>query len=209
MKLKIEYKKVEDLEPYELNSRTHSEEQVVQIANSIKEFGFTNPILLDGDNGILAGHGRLAASKLLEMKEVPTIQLSGLSEAQKRAYVIADNKIALNAGWDNDILKLEITDLMDAKYDVSLIGFDDKEILKLFDDEKGAVVGEIKFSEELLESHNYVVLYFDNDIDWLSAQTHFKLDSVYSKRSNGKPWNKGIGRVVHGGNYLTNLSREK
>jgi ParB-like chromosome segregation protein Spo0J len=153
MKLKIEYKKVEDLAPYELNSRTHSEEQVVQIANSIKEFGFTNPILLDGDNGILAGHGRLAASKLLELKEVPTIQLSGLSEAQKRAYVIADNKIALNAGWDNDILKLEITDLMDAKYDVSLIGFDDKELLKLFDDEKGAVVGEIKFSEELSLIH--------------------------------------------------------
>jgi ParB-like chromosome segregation protein Spo0J len=208
MKLKIEYKKVEDLAPYELNSRTHSEEQVVQIANSIKEFGFTNPILLDGDNGILAGHGRLAASKLLEMKEVPTIQLSELSEDQKRAYVIADNKIALNADWDTDILKMELTDLMDAKYDVSLLGFDDKEILKLFDDEKGAVVGEIKFSEELLESHNYVVLYFDNDIDWLSAQTHFKLDSVYSKRSNGKPWSKGIGRVVHGGNYLTNLHEE-
>ncbi len=208
MKLKIEYKKVEDLAPYELNSRTHSEEQVVQIANSIKEFGFTNPILLDGDNGILAGHGRLAASKLLEMKEVPTIQLSELSEDQKRAYVIADNKIALNADWDTDILKMELTDLMDAKYDVSLIGFDDKEILKLFDDEKGTVVGEIKFSEELLESHNYVVLYFDNDIDWLSAQTHFKLDSVYSKRSNGKPWSKGIGRVVHGGNYLTNLHEE-
>ena len=208
MKLKIEYKKVEDLAPYELNSRTHSEEQIVQIANSIKEFGFTNPILLDGDNGILAGHGRLAASKLLEMKEVPTIQLSELSEDQKRAYVIADNKIALNADWDNDILKLELTDLMDAKYDVSLIGFDDKEILKLFDDETSAVVGEIKFSEELLESHNYVVLYFDNDIDWLSAQTHFKLDSVYSKRSNGKPWSKGIGRVVHGGNYLTNLHEE-
>jgi ParB-like chromosome segregation protein Spo0J len=208
MKLKIEYKKVEDLAPYELNSRTHSEEQVVQIANSIKEFGFTNPILLDGDNGILAGHGRLAASKLLEMKEVPTIQLSGLSEDQKRAYVIADNKIALNAGWDNDILKLEITDLMDAKYDVSLIGFDDKEVLKLFDDEKDTVVGEIKFSEELLESHNYVVLYFDNDIDWLSAKSHFQLDSVYSKRANGKPWSKGTGRVVHGGEYLTRLGGE-
>lgn len=206
MKLKIEYKKVEDLAPYELNSRTHSEDQVVQIANSIKEFGFTNPILLDGDNGILAGHGRLAASKLLELKEVPTIQLSGLTADQKRAYVIADNKIALNADWDTDILKLEITDLMDAKYDVSLVGFNDKEILKLFDDEKDTVVGEIKFSEELLESHNYVVLYFDNDIDWLSAQTHFKLDSVYSKRSNGKPWSKGIGRVIHGGNYLTNLN---
>ncbi len=206
MKLKIEYKKVEDLAPYELNSRTHSEDQVVQIANSIKEFGFTNPILLDGDNGILAGHGRLAASKLLELKEVPTIQLSGLTADQKRAYVIADNKIALNADWDTDILKLEITDLMDAKYDVSLVGFNDKELLKLFDDEKDTVVGEIKFSEELLESHNYVVLYFDNDIDWLSAQTHFKLDSVYSKRSNGKPWSKGIGRVVHGGNYLTNLN---
>jgi ParB-like chromosome segregation protein Spo0J len=206
MKLKIEYKKVEDLAPYELNSRTHSEDQVVQIANSIKEFGFTNPILLDGDNGILAGHGRLAAAKLLKLNEIPTIQLSELSNDQKRAYVIADNKIALNADWDTDILKLEITDLMDAKYDVSLIGFNDKEILKLFDDETEAVVGEIKFSEELLESHNYVVLYFDNDIDWLSAQTHFQLDSVYSKRANGKPWSKGIGRVIHGGNYLTNLN---
>lgn len=208
MKLKIEYKKVEDLAPYELNSRTHSEDQVVQIANSIKEFGFTNPILLDGDNGILAGHGRLAASKLLELKEVPTIQLSGLTADQKRAYVIADNKIALNADWDTDILKLEITDLMDAKYDVSLVGFNDKEILKLFDDEKDTVVGEIKFSEELLESHNYVVLYFDNDIDWLSAKSHFQLDSVYSKRSNGKPWSKGTGRVVHGGKYLTRLGGE-
>jgi hypothetical protein len=206
MKLKIEYKKVADLEPYSLNSRTHSEPQIVQIANSIKEFGFTNPILLDGENGIIAGHGRLAASKLLELNEVPTIQLSGLSADQKRAYIIADNKLALNAGWDNDLLKLELTDLMDAKFDISLIGFDDKEITKLFDEESNMVVGEIKFSEELLESHNYVVLYFDNDIDWLSAQTHFKLDSVYSKRANGKPWSKGIGRVVHGGNYLTNLN---
>jgi hypothetical protein len=205
MKLKIEYKKVEDLAPYELNSRTHSEEQVVQIANSIKEFGFTNPILLDGENGILAGHGRLAASKLLEMKEVPTIQLADLSEDQKRAYVIADNKIALNAGWDNDLLKVELTNLMDAKYDISLLGFDDKEITKLFDEETNAVVGEIKFSEELLESHNYIVLYFDNDIDWLSAKSHFQLDSVYSKRANGKPWSKGTGRVVHGGQYLTKL----
>lgn len=206
MKLEITYKPTSELIPFVNNSRTHSDEQVNQIAASIKEFGFTNPILLDGEDGIIAGHGRLQAARLLGLDEVPTIRLDGLDELQKRAYVIADNKLALNAGWDSELLQLEIQNLQEKDFDISLLGFDEKELMQILGEDEDEVVAEIKFSEELMESHNYVVLYFDNDIDWLSAQTHFGLESVHSKRSNGKPWSKGVGRVVNGGQYLTKLS---
>lgn len=126
--LQITYKAIKDLIPYVNNSRTHSEEQVTQVASSIKEFGFTNPILLDGESGIIAGHGRLLAAKKLGMEQVPTIELSHLTDAQKKAYVIADNKLALNAGWDNEILALELKDLADLGYDLGLTGFDPDEI---------------------------------------------------------------------------------
>lgn len=206
MKLEITYKKTDELIPFVNNSRTHDELQVNQIAASIKEFGFTNPILLDGEGGVIAGHGRLQAARLLGLEEVPTIRLDGLDELQKRAYVIADNKLALNAGWDSELLQLEIKNLQDKDFDIGLLGFDEKELMQILGEDDDEVVAEIKFSEELMESHNYVVLYFDNDIDWLSAQTHFNLESVHSKRSNGKPWSKGTGRVVNGGQYLTRLS---
>lgn len=127
--LKIEYKKIEDLIPYVNNTRTHSENQVAQIASSIKEFGWTNPILLDGENGIIAGHGRLMAAQKLNETEVPTIQLYGLSETQKKAYIIADNKLALNAGWNDELLKLELAGLKDAGYDLSLTGFNADELI--------------------------------------------------------------------------------
>lgn len=104
--VQIEQRAVADLIPYARNSRTHSGEQVAQIAASIREFGFTNPILTDGKNGIIAGHGRLQAARKLGLAEVPTIPLHGLTEAQKRAYVIADNKLALNAGWDMELLTI-------------------------------------------------------------------------------------------------------
>lgn len=107
-KLQIIYRKTDELIPYARNSRTHSPEQVQQIAASIREFGFTNPVLVDENGGIIAGHGRVLAAQLLDMEEVPTITLAGLTEAQKKAYVIADNKLALNAGWDFDMLKIEI-----------------------------------------------------------------------------------------------------
>lgn len=206
MKLEITYKKTDELIPFVNNSRTHDELQVNQIAASIKEFGFTNPILLDGEDGIIAGHGRLQAARLLGLEEVPTIRLDGLDELQKRAYVIADNKLALNAGWDSELLQLEIQNLQDKDFDIGLLGFDEKELMQILGEDDDEVVAEIKFSEELMENHNYVVLYFDNDIDWLSAQTHFNLESVHSKRANGKPWSKGTGRVVNGGKYLTQLS---
>src|SRR4026208_1902944 len=106
--LKVEYRPLTGLIPYARNARTHSDEQVAQIAASIREFGFTNPILVDGDNGIIAGHGRVLAAGKLGMNTVPVIELAGMSEAQRRAYIIADNKLAQNAGWDNELLCLEL-----------------------------------------------------------------------------------------------------
>lgn len=129
--LEIEYKKIDELIPYVNNSRTHSKEQVAQIAASIKEFGWTNPILLDGENGIIAGHGRLQAARLLNETEVPTIQLDGLSEAQKKAYIIADNKLALNAGWNEELLGIEVMDLKEMGFDIDLLGFDEGELKEL------------------------------------------------------------------------------
>ena len=117
--------------PYVRNSRTHSDAQVQQIASSIKEFGFTNPILIDETNGIIAGHGRLLAAQLLKIKSVPCIRLGYLSESQKRAYVIADNKLALNAGWDDELLSLELKDLQLNDFDLSLTGFNEDELAKL------------------------------------------------------------------------------
>ena len=121
--MKIENIAIESLIPYARNSRTHSEEQVAQVAASIKEFGFTNPVLIDEQGGIIAGHGRTMAARKLGLAEVPCIRMSHLTEAQKRAYVIADNKLALNAGWDEKMLALEFKDLQDMGFDLELTGF--------------------------------------------------------------------------------------
>ena len=126
--------KIDELIPYANNSRTHSEEQVSQIAASIREFGFTNYVLIDENNGIIAGHGRVLAAKKLKLEEVPCIELTGLTEAQRKAYVIADNKLALNSGWDDEILKLEMEALGELDFDLSLIGFDEIELASIFDD---------------------------------------------------------------------------
>ncbi len=127
--------KTSDLIPYALNSRTHSDDQVNQIASSIKEFGFTNPILIDEDNGIIAGHGRILAANKLGINEVPCIVMAGLTQAQKKAYVIADNQLALNAGWDLDILKVEIEALTELDFNIDLLGFDTDFLDELLEDE--------------------------------------------------------------------------
>ena len=127
-KMQIEQVAISELIPYARNSRTHSDEQVAQIAASIKEFGWTNPILIDGESGIIAGHGRLLAARKLGMAEVPVIQLDGMTDTQKRAYIIADNKLALNAGWDDELLKLELDDLNIAEFKMELLGFDANEL---------------------------------------------------------------------------------
>lgn len=123
--------KVKDLIPYARNSRTHSDEQIAQIAASIREFGFTNPIIIDEQNNIIAGHGRVLAAQKLKMTDVPCVVVTGWSEAQKKAYVIADNKLALNAGWDEKMLSLEFEELQGLGFDLSLTGFSSDEILAL------------------------------------------------------------------------------
>lgn len=125
---------IEILIPYARNSRTHSDSQVAQIAASIKEFGFTNPVLIDGDGGIIAGHGRVMAARKLKLTEVPCIRLAHLTETQKRAYVIADNKLAMNSGWDNEMLKLEFAELTDEGFDLDLIGFSEEELAEILQD---------------------------------------------------------------------------
>ena len=146
--MEIVYKKVNDLIPYINNSRTHSEEQVNQIVASINEFGFTNPLLIDEKDNIIAGHGRLLASKKLKMEEVPCIVLSGLTEAQKKAYIIADNKMALNAGWDEELLKLELENLKELDFDLELTGFDVDELDDIFQVEEEQEIVEDDFDIE-------------------------------------------------------------
>ena len=125
---RIERRPIEALIPYARNSRTHSDEQIAQIAASMREWGWTNPVLVDEDGGIIAGHGRVMAAKRLGLKEVPVIVASGWTEAQKRAYIIADNKLALNAGWDEAMLALELGDLQELGFDTNLVGFSTDEL---------------------------------------------------------------------------------
>lgn len=133
--MQIETLPVEDLIPYARNARTHSDAQVAQIAGSIREFGFTNPVLIDAESGIIAGHGRVLAARKLGLSEVPCVRLGHLSETQKRAYVIADNKLALNAGWDEAMLALELSALRIEDFDLSLTGFDVGELDEFLDGE--------------------------------------------------------------------------
>lgn len=126
--LNIEYRPVDSLVPYVNNARTHSDEQVAQIAASIREFGWTNPILVDGERGLIAGHGRLKAARVLGLTQVPVIELAHLSAAQKRAYVLADNRLAENAGWDKELLALELSELQTSEFDLGLLGFSDDEL---------------------------------------------------------------------------------
>lgn len=129
-------KSIDELIPYCNNSRTHDESQILQIASSIKEFGFTNPVLIDEDNGIIAGHGRVLAARKLGINKVPSIKLSHLTDIQKKAYIIADNKIALNAGWDEELLKNEIEHLIADDFDIDITGFSDEEIDNLLGEEE-------------------------------------------------------------------------
>lgn len=155
---KIKMVPLSDLKPYEKNARTHSKEQIAQVAASIKEFGFTNPVLIDKSGGIVAGHCRALAAASLGMNEVPTITLSDLTPTQVRAYIIADNKLALNAGWDEELLGAELLDLKSEGFDISLTGFDDDELAKLLDDDKDEKDGddEPKFEPHIFDAKQIV-----------------------------------------------------
>ena len=130
---KLEHLPIAELVPYARNSRTHSEEQVAQIAGSIREFGFTNPVLIDANGTIVAGHGRVMAARKLGIESVPCIRLGHLTPTQVRAYVIADNKLALNAGWDEQMLNAEIESLKEEGFDIGLTGFSDSEVEKMLE----------------------------------------------------------------------------
>ena len=150
--MEIIYKKTSELIPYANNSRTHSEDQIKQICASINEYGFTNPVLIDEKNMIIAGHGRVLASEKLNMDEVPCIVLEGLTEAQKKAYIIADNKMALNAGWNDELLKIELDNLKELDFDLSLTGFDIDELDDILGkDESNVEVVEDDYQVELPE----------------------------------------------------------
>lgn len=162
---------IEQLIPYARNARTHSDAQVAQIAASIKEFGFNNPVLIDGDGGIIAGHGRVLAARKLGLLSVPVIKLGHLTDNQKMAYIIADNKLALNAGWDIDLLKLEIEKLQESDFDNELLGFADYELNSiLLDKEDGETDayeewhGMPEFKDNDL-CHRKVWVSFDNEDD--------------------------------------------
>ena len=164
--LQINYKSTENLIPYANNSRTHSDDQINQVASSIKEFGFTNPVLIDEQGGIIAGHGRVMAAKKLGLSEVPTITLEGLTKAQLKAYVIADNQLALNSGWDVDLLRLEVETLQELEFDMDLLGFDGITLDNLITvgDEAGSAEDEWEgmpeFDQEDATSFKKVIVHF-------------------------------------------------
>lgn len=154
---------VSDLILYINNSRTHSDEQVAQIAASINEFGFTNPVLIDEDGGLIAGHGRALAAKKLGLNTVPAIRMTGLTEAQKKAYIIADNQLALNAGWDLDTLKIELETLQELDFDIELLGFDDDFIDDFIDDLLDDGPAEPAMARRVLNSRFEYVYIFSNE----------------------------------------------
>ena len=135
-KIEVTYKNVEDLIPYVRNARTHSDEQIAQLAGSIREFGWTNPILVDEKNNVIAGHGRIMAARKLGIAEIPSIVLTGLTKAQQQALVLADNKLALNSGWDEEMLKAELESLQEVDFDLGTIGFSEIELDEIFNGEE-------------------------------------------------------------------------
>lgn len=152
MSIAIEYLNTDALIPYARNSRTHSEAQVAQIAASIREFGFTNPVLVDSEDGIIAGHGRIMAARKLGLDQVPCIRLGYLTETQKRAYVIADNKLALNSGWDDEMLRLELSELQSTDFNLDLLGFSADELQALNSDfgaDENSGDGEEKYTKKV------------------------------------------------------------
>lgn len=169
-KIKIEYRKPSELTGYKKNARIHDEQQIGQIIDSIAEFGFTNPMLVDETGEIIAGHGRLAAALEMELDRVPVIVLRGLTDEQKRAYVIADNKLALNARWDENLLSLEMSELSELNFDLTLTGFNDTEIAMRIEDGVDDPLGEWKdmpeFEQNSAEAFRTMIVHLPTESDW-------------------------------------------
>ncbi len=209
-KLQIIYKPLEELQVYSNNPR-FNDDAVEYVANSIKEFGFKVPLVISRGGVIITGHTRYKASMELGLKEVPCIIADDLSEEQIKAFRLADNKVSEKAEWDLELLDEELNDILDI--DMSL--FDFKEIELDLDDGNEEVKADVKFSEILGEEHNYIVLYFDNEVDWLQAESIFQLQPVknLSTRKDGKITKgmetTGIGRVLKGRDAINKILEVK
>ena len=211
IQIHCDHTKLEDvvnLVPHPQNPNKHPDKQIALLAKVIRHSGWRSPVVVSKRSGfIVSGHGRLEAAKLLNVKTVPIDEQDFESEAEEFAHLVADNRIAELSGLSDDKLTELLSGLNDLDFDMELTGFDGDEVSKLLEMNHEEVEGSEKFSEAIAESNNYVVLVFKNDLDWLSAQSHFDLDTVTAKRQNGKPWSKGIGRVVDGAGYLTRITK--
>ena len=193
---------VKDLVPYEKNTKKHDDVQINNVAESIKQYGFVQPIVIDKNNVVVIGHCRLLAAKKLKMSEVPCVCVDDLTEEQVKALRIVDNK-SNESDWLNDILELELPDVDLSAFDFDF-GLDKKK-------DKEEIEGEVPFTEVLGEENNYIVLKFDNTVDWLQLESLFDLETVkaYSSRTDGKITKNmtraGVGRVVNGADFLNKL----
>jgi len=211
IEIHCKHSKLEDiasLVPHPQNPNKHPDKQIALLAKIIRHSGWRSPIVVSKRSGfIVSGHGRLEAAKLLNVQTVPIDVQDFKTEAEEFAHLVADNRIAELSGLSDDKLTELLSGLSETDLDMELTGFDGDELAKLLEMNHEEVEGSEKFSEAIAESNNYVVLVFKNDLDWLSAQSHFDLETVTAKRQNGKPWSKGIGRVVDGASYLTKITK--
>lgn len=203
--ISIEYIELKEIKPYKKNARKN-DRAVGIVKKSIQEFGFKNPIILDKNNEIIAGHTRLKAAKELDMKKVPVIWARDLSPEQVKAFRIMDNKSQEFSSWDDDLLAEEFNDLekTDAFGDT---GFSNKEITDIWEsvEKEESYEPEVEFTQELLESHNYLVLYFDNEMDWQVAKEKFNIKPKQGLASRPGFEKKGVGRVLKGSDILKRL----
>lgn len=202
--MNVVYMNIEDVIPYANNPR-NNEKAIDKVASSIKEFGFKVPIVVDKDNVVITGHTRLLASKKLGLTEVPVIIANDLNKAQVKAFRLADNRVSEYAEWNDELLNIELEALAEldfsmGEFDFKLEALEDDEVFEEKEDDKP----EVEFSEELLEKHNYVVLYFDNQVDWLQAETLFDIKTVKAKNESKREM-KGVGRVVNGSKALNKI----
>lgn len=203
---------VADIKPYKNNPRINKK-AVKVVADSIREFGFKNPIVVDKNMEIIVGHTRLEASKVLGMDKVPVIVAEDLTEEQVKAFRIMDNKSSEFAEWDFEKLLGEIEDLQEANYNLDLTGFGDIELEKILDDfaveeeKEEEEKAELEFTEELLEEHQYVVMYFDNTLDWQVAKEVLGLTKVKSLAYREGYEKTGLGRVIKGKNVIERLQK--
>lgn len=203
-KLKIEYVGVDSIKPYKNNAKEHPQEQIEQIKKSIEQFGMDDPIGVWNDE-IVEGHGRLIACKELGYTEVPIIRLDHLSDEERKAYALAHNKLTMNSEFDIDLLSLELDNIVSINMgDFGFATIEEKVA-------EAKETGDVEFSEVLGEEHNYIVLYFDNDVDWLQAQTLFNIQPVKcgstrkDKKINKNMQRIGIGRVIKGSDAINKI----